>query len=273
MSISSLPSLIGLTNSQRSLQLSLARLASGRRINGAADDPAGLVISQQLKSYTSGLEQARDNTEIGMSIAQTADGGLEQTQSILQQQRELALQAANTGAMDDNQRSALNAQFQALSKSLDQIAANTTFAGRPLLDGSFRGKNLQIGASADNTVQMDISTSVSGQPAGFGSKGLGLAGLDLSNTEDALKRLDAASEAVNQQRGTLGALQANTLQTNANSLAVSHENLLSAYSTIADTDYARESAAMASNLIRNQAGMAMLAQGNQNAGRVLQLLR
>jgi flagellin len=272
ISINRPPSLGGLMQSQQAQQLALARLASGQRINKAADDPAGLVIAEQLDTYANGLEQAGRNTEIGIAMAQTADGGLEQTMSIIQQQRELALQAANTGTMDENQLSALNAQFHALGKSLDMVAANTSFAGRPLLDGSYRNQTLQLGASAGDTVQVDIASRITGQPAGFGAQGLGLAGLDLSNPEDVLARLDAAGEAVLQQRGALGALQANTLETNASSLSVARENLLSAVSTIRDTDYAKDASDLVGSQIRHQAGLAMLAQGNQHTSRVLQLL-
>lgn len=274
LSITSQPSanLIWLSQRDRALQLTLARLASGQRITKAADDPAGLVISEQMRALSDGMDQASANTEEGISMAQTADGGLEQSQSILNQQRAIALQAANSALMDPNQLAALNAQFNNLSQSLDRVAGSTTFAGKPLLDGSYRNQSLQIGPSSGDTVQVDIASRVTGQPAGFDSRGLGLAGIDLSNPDDALARIDAASSAVGQQRGDIGALQANVLQTNADSLAVAHENLVSAQSGIADTDYAQQASELVRNQILFKAGIAMQAQGNQLAGRVLQLL-
>jgi len=269
---SSSSGLNAMSQSQRALQLAMARLASGQRITSGADDPAGLIIAKQLEAMLSGMDQASANTDTAVSLLQTADGGLEQTQGILAQQRTLALQAANSATMDDQQLAAINTQYQALNQALDLVASSTTFAKKPLLDGSFTKQSMQIGASAGDTVSVDIASTVTGSSAGYSSHGLGLSGLDISNTSDALARLDAASSAVGQQRGTLGALQANALESNARSLAIGRENLASAISTIADADIAQEAAALTSNQIKLQSGIAMQAQAHQHAGRVMQLL-
>jgi len=249
----------------------MARLASGQRITRAADDPAGLVISQQFASQRAGIDQASANTESGISMAQIADGGLEQTQDILNRQRELAIQAGNTGTMDPNQLAALNNEFKSLSTALDMVARNTAFGRQPLLDGSFQNKSFQIGPSASGTVQVSIGSDVTGQVRGFDSAGLGLSGVDLADSDGALARIDAASKAVGTQRGNLGAFQSSTLETTMRSLSVAGENLASAQSTIADTDYAKQSAELIRNQILMQAGLAMRAQGNVTAPRAVQL--
>lgn len=269
---SNLTGLGALAQRERSLQLAMARLASGKRITGAADDPAGLVISQQFAAQRAGMDQASANAENGVSMARIADGGLEQTQEILNRQRELAIQAGNTATMDPNQLEALNNEFKSLGTALDMVARNTAFGRQPLLDGSFQGKSFQIGPSATDTVQVSIGSDVTGQVRGFDSAGLGLSGIDLADAAGALARIDAASKAVGTQRGDLGAFQSNTLETTLRSLSVAGENLASAESTIADTDYAQQSAEMVRNQILMQAGLAMRAQGNMNASRALQLL-
>jgi flagellin len=261
-----------LAQRERSQQLAMIRLASAQRITKAADDPAGLVIAQQFAAQRTGLDQATENAEHGISMAQIADGGLEQTQDLLNRQRELAIQAGNTATLDPNQLEALNNEFRSLGTALDLVAKTTAYGRQPLLDGSFQDKSFQIGGSPGDTATLSIASTVTGQARGFDQAGLGLSGLDLGNADEAVARIDAASQAVGRQRGELGAFQANTLETTRRSLGVAGENLASAQSVIADTDYAQQSAELVRNQILLQAGLAMRAQGNLNASRAMQLL-
>lgn len=265
-----------LSNHNRALELTLAKLSSAQRINQAADDPAGLVISEQLAAILGGTEQASDNIATDVSLLQTADGALSQTSELLNKQRAVALQAANSATLDDSQRAALDAQYRNLGESIDRIAKNTSFGNKPLLDGSFK-QSFQIGAGAgaDSSVQVDLTSKASGKPAGFDQAGLGLAEVSLSSptgVSDALTRLDTAINEVSNQRGSLGALQANTLEAYGRSMEQAKINLTGAYSTIRDTDMASSAADFARNSILAQSGYAALAQQNLSGNRILSLL-
>jgi flagellin len=251
----------------------MAQLAASKRLTSAAVDPAGMVISQMLRAQIDGDNQAMDNVSQANSLLQTADGGLDQTNSILNQMRALTVQAANTATSSPAQNAVFEQQFSALSQALNQTAANTTFGKQNLLDGSFVNQSIQAGANAGQSLSVSISSNVTGSPKGFDAQGLGLSGANLSSPtaiNDTLARLDAAMQAVGQQRGTLGA-QSNTLTSIGESLATQQMNLAGADSTISDTDYAKASSNLAKDQIITKSGIAMLTQGNLINGQLLKL--
>lgn len=264
-----------LAKRDREMQLVLARLATGMRINRAADNPAGLTISEQMRAQIAGLSRVSDGLEEGVALTQVADGALEQTNALLQKQRDLALQAGNDAVLDPSARAVLDQQFQALGKAIDAIAANTRYGGNKLLDGSYKDRSIQTGTDSGQSIDLTIASTIGGSSTGYDRQGLGLSGASLSSTEgaaDALTRLDTALTEVGRQRGDLGAVQANALETGLRSLAVASQNLIGAESTIRDTDFARESANLASQNILMQAGIATQAQRGLTAQNVLRLL-
>lgn len=264
-----------LARRDREMQLALVRLATGMRINRAADNPAGLTISEQMRAQIAGLSRVSDGLEEGVALTQVADGALEQTNALLQKQRDLALQAGNDAVLDPSARAVLDKQFQALGKAIDAIAGNTRYGGNKLLDGSYKDRSIQTGTGSGQSIDLTIASTIGGSSTGYDRQGLGLSGASLSSTEgaaDALTRLDTALTEVGRQRGELGAVQANALETGLRSLAVASQNLIGAESTIRDTDFAQESANLASQNILMQAGIATQAQRGLTAQNVLRLL-
>jgi flagellin len=245
---------------------SLEKLSSGFRINRAADDAAGLAISENLRAQVGGLKVAVRNAQDGVSVVQTAEGALTETHSILQRMRDLSVQAANDGGQDANAKAAADTEYQALALELDDIATKTQFSGVPLLDGTY-SKNFQVGGNAGDTLTVDIGDMKAATV--LGSVG------DLTtaaNATTALSNIDTAIAAVSTQRANLGAVQ-NRLEHKVNNLNVAVENLSASESRIRDTDMALEMVQFTKNQILSQAGTAMLAQANQAPQGVLQLLR
>ncbi len=243
---------------------SLEKLSSGYRINRAADDAAGLAISEGLRSQIGGLKVAVRNAQDGISVVQTAEGALTETHSILQRMRDLAVQASNDGAQSSASKSAADAEFAELIKELDDIAGKTTFNGTKLLDGSFSG-TFQVGAMAGETLSVAVSAMT--------AAGLSLSSLDLSTAASAaITAVDTAIATVSTTRANLGASQ-NRLEHKINNLNVAVENLTASESRIRDTDMAQEMVAFTRSQILSQAGTAMLAQANQSPQSVLRLLQ
>lgn len=149
-----------LTNTQNGLTTTTERLSSGLRINRAADDAAGLAISEGLRAQANGLDQAQRNTGDGISPMRTAEGGLNETHAVLQRMRTLAVQAANNGVMTSDNLKAIQAEMTELTAEIDRIAYKTEFNGTNLLDGSFRNKSLQVGANAGDTQLVTIASSI-----------------------------------------------------------------------------------------------------------------
>jgi flagellin len=257
---------------------SLEKLSSGFRINRAADDAAGLAISEGLRAQIGGLKVAVRNTQDAVSVVQTAEGALTETHAILQRQRDLAVQAAN-GSNDANSLDALQAEFDQLNTELTRIADKTTFNNVNLLDGSF-DKAFQVGYAAGDKIGVKIESGVAGE--GFNATHLGTAGQDLtappavagdpSGADLAITAVDAAITEVSTARAGLGALQ-NRFEHTINNLNVAVENLSASESRIRDTDMASEMVNFTRTQILSQAGTAMLAQANQAPQGVLQLLR
>jgi flagellin len=249
------------TNTQ--MGKSLEKLSSGYRINRAADDAAGLVISQGLRAQVSGLKQATRNAQDGVSVVQTAEGALTEVHSMLNRMRDLAVQAANTGSNDTAAISAAQAEVNQLASEITRIATTTKFGSRNLLNGSYSG-DFQVGANGGEKITVTISN--------VGASALSVASLDLTGASGAISSIDAAIASVSSVRGKLGALQ-NRFESVINNLQVTTENLAASESRIRDTDMAAEMVSFTRNQILSQAGTSMLAQANQAPQSVLGLLQ
>jgi flagellin len=261
---------------------SLEKLSSGYRINRAADDAAGLSISEGLRSQIGGLKVAVRNAQDGISVVQTAEGALTETHSILQRMRDLSVQASSTGSQDSDARSAAQTEFSQLNQELDRIASTTSFGGQKLLGVGMTGGSaymgtFQVGAntSAADQIGVDLGGSVFGgvSVSGFDSTGLGVDGVDLvASAASAVDALDTAIKGISTARATLGAYQ-NRFEHTINNLNVAVENLSASESRIRDTDMAQEMVSFTRSQILTQAGTSMLAQANQAPQNVLSLLR
>lgn len=263
--IAALNTLRQLDANTNATQKSLEKLSSGLRINRASDDAAGLAISEKMRAQIRGLDMANKNAQDGISLIQTAEGALNETHSILQRMRELAVQSANDTNTDQD-RAQLQAEIDQLLSEIDRISTDTEFNTKKLLDGSFTA-TFQIGANQGQSITFSIAT--------MDTNGLTLAGLDISSqtgADAAIASLDDAINAVSTERAKLGALQ-NRLEHTINNLGTASQNLTAAESRIRDVDMAKEMAEFTKNSILNQAAQAMLAQANQLPQGVLQLLR
>ena len=258
---------------------SLEKLSSGYRINRAADDAAGLAISEGLRSQIGGLKVAVRNAQDGISVVQTAEGALNESQAILQRMRDLAVQAANGGSQDATAQAAADTEFQQLNAELDRIAGTTTFNGNGLLNGSFNGAfQIDSSTATGSVIQVDITSS--GVLSGLTITGVDSAGLvtgtaDLTTTANAVSAigtLDTALKDVSTVRAKLGAYQ-NRFEHTINNLNVALENLSASESRIRDVDMASEMVNFTKSQILTQAGTAMLAQANQAPQSVLKLLQ
>ncbi|GAA4138657.1 flagellin [Leifsonia shinshuensis] len=272
--ISALNAYRNLNNTQSDLSKSLEKLSSGLRINRAADDAAGLAISEGLKSQVGGLTVAARNAQDGISVVQTAEGSLTEVHTILQRMRDLAVQAGNDSNNVDS-RNAIKTEVTQLTSELTRIAGSSNFNGINLLDGSAgagTGKlTFQVGAgsvAANDQIQVDLSG------ANVTTVATAAAGLQFDTAANALASiatLDTQITAVSTARANIGAVQ-NRFESAIRSLNVSQENLSAAQSRITDTDMASEMVKYTRSNILSQAGTAMLAQANQSGAGVLKLL-
>ena len=258
---------------------SLEKLSSGYRINRAADDAAGLAISEGLRSQIGGLKVAVRNAQDGISVVQTAEGALNESQAILQRMRDLAVQAANGGSQDSTAQAAADTEFQQLNKELDRIAGTTTFNGNGLLNGSFNGAfQIDSSTATGSVIQVDITSTgvLNGLTiTGLDSAGLATGAANLTSTSSAVSAigtLDTALKDISTVRAKLGAYQ-NRFEHTINNLNVAVENLSASESRIRDVDMASEMVNFTKSQILTQAGTAMLAQANQAPQSVLKLLQ
>lgn len=259
-----------LSNSVRQQDSSLAKLSSGSRINNASDDAAGLAISENLKANIRGSRQATRNAGDGISMVQTAEGGMNEVSNILIRLRELSVQAASD-TIGDQERKFTDLEFQQLTTEIDRIANTTTFNGKELLTG--KGDNLEFQVGVNNNAETD---RVSFEPGAnlATADSLGLSGLGISSKGDAqenLAKIDNAMSSVNGSRASLGALQ-NRLQSTINNLEVRIENLSAANSRIRDADVAVESSELSKANILTNAGTTVLAQANVSKQAAMKLL-
>ena len=261
-----------LTATDTALGKSLEKLSSGLRINRAADDAAGLAISEGLRSQIGGLKQATRNAQDGISVAQTAEGALTETTSILQRMRDLSVQAANGGSVDTDGQAAADKEFGQLKLELDRISETTKFGSQALLDGSYNG-TFQVGAnnSAADQIVVDLS-AVAVDSAGLGLTAATINLTNTANAQDSMDAIDLALKDVTGVRADLGAVQ-NRFEHTINNLSVAAENVTASESRIRDVDMASEMMNFTKSQILPQAGTAMLAQANQSSQGVLSLLR
>jgi len=253
------------------LNKSLQKLSSGFRINVAADDPAGLVISEQLRAQVSGLKAAVRNSQEASNLIGLSEGALQEINDLLISIRALALHASNTGVVGSDQVAADQAEVDNAVSSIQRIALITRYAGDRIFTGSTRTFHIGEGTSAGDQVQfsfLEISTAVLtiDSIATGGALNLTL------SAGGALSAIDGAISYISGLRGRLGAFQKNTLQTNINSLNVAIENITATESFIRDANMAEETSEYTKNQILVQAGTAVLAQSNLASQNVLQLL-
>jgi len=247
------------------LQGNFARLSSGLRIATAADDAAGLGISERMRSQIRSLTAASRNAQDGVSLVQTAEGALAEVDNNLIRMRELAIQASN-GTLSSSDRATLDSEFQSLIVEIDRVANQTAFNGVNLLD-SAGSLALQVGVQAGETILVSLGDATAST--------LGLAGLGVTSAvgaQSALAAIDSALDDVNQTRGGFGATQ-NRLESAIRSILNTRDNLSAAESRIRDVDVAVETADMLRNSILQQAAVAVLSQANLQPQLALQLLQ
>ncbi len=266
--IPSLTAQRNLNSTQGSMQTALERLSSGLRINSAKDDAAGLAIAERMNGQVRGMNVAIRNANDAISMAQVAEGGLNEIGNMLQRMRELAVQSAN-GTNSTGDRANLNAEFIALDADIDRIASVTKFNGLAIIDGSGTGDagaiTFQVGANSGETLVVDTTA------AGTAAAATGQTIDDVTNATAAIDALDLAIDAVTTERATLGAAQSQ-FSSAINNLQVGMENQAAARGRIVDADFAVETANMTRAQILQQAGTAMVAQANSAPQGVLSLL-
>ena len=283
-----------LTSSGNTLDKAYERLSSGLRINSASDDAAGLQISHRLTSQINGLNQAVRNANDGISLAQTAEGAMDETTNMLQRMRTLAVQSAN-GSNTDKDRVALQQEMAQLGEEIDRIAETTTFGGQNLLDGTYASTDgtFQVGADAKQTISFSLSeyTTSSGNTVDISTGGFtvgnlidsassaSMHGLDSGtisissavNAQSMIAAIDSMIAAVDSKRAELGAVQ-NRFSSTISNLSNISENVSAARSRIRDADFAEETATLTSAQILQQASSSILAQANQRPQTALSLL-
>ncbi len=259
-----------MTGSSREIQKSMAQLASGNRITKSADDAAGLAISENLKSSIRSYAQANRNANDGISLIQTAEGGLGEISNILTRMRELGIQASSD-TVSDKERVMVDKEVQQLKQEVQRIAMTTKFGNQPLIDGS--GANFDFQVGIQNNPDADRISFDAGATNATAAA-LNIDSFDFtskSGAQDALSVLDASQSEVNGYRATLGALQ-NRLNSTIDNSSTMYENLAAANSRIRDTDVAQASADSTRNNILLQASTATLAQANQIPAMALKLI-
>ncbi|WP_214746725.1 MULTISPECIES: flagellin [unclassified Exiguobacterium] len=279
-----------LTANQLSIKTTMDKLSSGQKINRAADDAAGLALSEKMRNRLQALDKAEQNVLDGISMVQTLEGGMTETHSLLQRMRELAVQASN-GTLAPEDRSSLQSEIDQLTNEVTRIAKTTQFNGKDILTGDFsEGKNaifIQSNAGANEGItitvedmralSLGISTTVRPSPTSAqlsetsGSIEYSLSVMTRESADSAISLYTKAIDSVSNQRAKLGAIQ-NRFEATNSVLGISRENLTASESRIRDTDMAQEMMEYAKYNILNQSGMAMIAQANALPQGVLQLL-
>ena len=258
-----------LANTNTKLSHTMERLSSGLRINRAADDAAGLAVSEEMRTQIRGMNVASRNALDGVSLVQVADGALGGVNDMLQRMRDLAVQAAN-GTLTDLQRNNLDQEVQSITAEIARVASDTEFNGIKILSGSVataaNAVTLQVGANGSQSIAFTIATMTASD--------LGISGIAVSTASSAtaaIASIDAAIRTVNSQRANMGAIQ-NRLEQTISRLELTSENLQAAESRIRDADMASEMIDLTKSQILQQSGTAMLAQANQAPQSILQLL-
>jgi flagellin len=268
--VGSLEAQRNLARTQSALQTSFQRLSSGLRINTAADDAAGMAISESMKAQIGSYAVAERNTNNAISMAQTAEGALGQVSGILARMRELAVQGSN-GDLGTTDRGYLNTEFSQLNSEIDRLSQSTKFNGKNLLSGALTPIDFQVGIN--NAASDKITVNFGGiDTTTLGINASNVSGADATNSLAAIDSVDAAIQAVSARRADFGATMNRMQVTVANTQSIS-TNLAAANSRIADVDVAQETAAMSRTQVLAQAGTAVLAQANQAPQLALSLLK
>ena len=249
------------------LAKSTEKLSSGYRINRAADDAAGLAISEKMRAQVRGLNRASDNAQDGISLIQTAEGAMDQQHAILQRARELVVQASNSGVLDkdsDDDFQKIQDELNEIGKEFERINSDTEFNKKKLLNGNYTSQYFQVGANKEQGISVSIAKTTWVNP--------NITGGDGKDNSAVIDKIDGMIKSVTTERSKLGAVQ-NRLEHTINNLDNVVENTTSAESQIRDTDMATEMVKYSNNNILAQAGQAMLAQSNQANQGVLSLLQ
>ena len=269
-----------LDKNERSMNTAMERLSTGKRINGAKDDAAGLAISSRMTSQIRGLETGMKNAGDAISMISVADGAMVEIGNMLQRMRELALQASN-GTTTSADRDYLNTEYQNLITEIERIADNTQWNGNAILNVASNSIKYQVGANGGQTIAVDFAAVDQTNGSAFGVFATGASAVSIaagttasaiSIGTEAITKIDAAITELNENRATFGAA-INQLTYAIDNLASVKVNSEAARSRIEDTDYARETSELARTAIIHQAGLAMLAQANQVTATVLALLK
>lgn len=269
-----------LDKNERSMNTGMERLSTGKRINGAKDDAAGLAISSRMTSQIRGLEVGMKNAGDAISMISVADGAMVEIGNMLQRMRELALQASN-GTTTSSDRDYLNTEYQNLIAEIERIAQNTQWNGSDILNVASNSVKYQVGANGGQTIAVDFAAVDQTNGSAFGSFSAAGAAVSIAagttasaitTGSAAITKIDAAITELNENRATFGAA-INQLTYAIDNLASVKVNSEAARSRIEDTDYARETSELARTAIIHQAGLAMLAQANQVTATVLALLK
>ncbi|BBU46128.1 flagellin FliC [Pseudomonas monteilii] len=266
-----------LNRASDALGTSMTRLSSGLKINSAKDDAAGLQIATRMTSQIRGQTMAIKNANDAISIAQTAEGAMQEQTNILQRMRELAVQSRNDNNSEAD-RDALDKEFQSMLKEIDRIAGSTQLNGKNLLDGTASDMTFQVGSNtgSDNQITISLSDAMNTTGALSGLSGMSITGADSAAAEAtftaALSAIDDALNAINSTRADLGAVQ-NRLTSTINNLQNINENAEAARGRVQDTDFAAETAQLTKQQTLQQASTSILAQANQLPSAVLKLLQ
>ncbi|GGC40976.1 flagellin [Novosphingobium marinum] len=268
--ISAMKASNGSISANKMLGTAMERLSSGKRINSAKDDAAGLAIATSMTAQVRGMSQGIRNANDGISLAQTAEGALSEVTNMLQRVRELAVQSSSGTYQDATDRAYMQTEVDELTAQIDQVITNSEFNGVTLFDGSTASVTVQAGANAADTVDLTMAdlTSLSASGGAAGSYDVSTA----AAANGLLATLDTELDSISSARAGLGAGQ-NRLESAVNNLTNNVTNLSDARSRIEDTDYSSETTAMAKAQILSQASTAMLSQANQSQQNVLSLLR
>ena len=262
------------SSANKALGTAMERLSTGKRINSAKDDAAGLAIATSMTSQIRGMNQGIRNSNDGISMAQTAEGALNEVTNMLQRQRELTVQASN-GSYSTDDLANIASEMTALNTQIDSILTNTEFNGQKLFDGTAGAAGdgsvlIQAGANAADTVTLDLSTDLTADATVTAAAAVDVTALAGDGSE--LDTFDDAIATISTTRAALGATQ-NQLESAVNNLSQNVTNLSDARSRIEDTDYSAETTALAKAQVLSQASTAMLSQANQSQQNVLSLLR
>jgi flagellin len=244
-------------------------LSSGQRVNSAADDAAGLAIGEQMRSQIRSMRQAERNAQDGVSLAQTAEGAMNEISNFTVRLRELAIEAS-TDTIGDHERKLINEEYKSILSEVDRIANSTTFNGMQLLNGEGSSMDLHVGIHNQDSDKIQFNAG----DFDVRATALGISGVSAdskSSAQNSIDKIDRALQRLSESRARVGAMQ-NRLQATTNNLSIGRENLTQARSRIIDTDVAQESAELVRTNILSSAGVAVLAQANQAPAQALKLI-